>query len=314
MRTVIFGTGGVGGYFGARLAQAGADVLFIARGAHLDAIREDGLRLRSIRGDVDLDPAEAADSLAASFQPELVLMCVKTWQLEAAARAIQPALGDDTVVVPLLNGVEAADTLAEILGRHRVMPGLCGIIAYIEAPGVIRHVAADPFVTFGEFDNETSPRARRLLDLFARAEGGHAEIPADIHAALWMKFLMIVSTSGVGAVTRAPIGITREQPGTRKLLRAAMEEVCALAAARGVALPADAVDRAFAMIDGLGPQSTTSMQRDLAEGRQSELEAQAGAVVRLAAESGVAVPVNEFIYAALLPTDLQARGEIEFPE
>ena len=314
MRIVIFGTGGVGGYFGTRLAQAGADVLFIARGRHLDAICTTGLQLRSPHGDVHLRSVTAADSVPDSFAPDLVFMCTKTWQLEDAAHALRPALSPDTMVMPLLNGVEATDMLSRILGRDHVVAGLCGIIAYIESPGVIRHAAVEPFLKFGELDNQRTTRAQALLEFFAQADGIDAEIPQDIHAALWLKFLFVASTGGVGAVARAPMGIIREQPRTRRLLQSTMEEIFAIAGARGVVLPADSVQETLAVVDGLPASGTASMQRDLMAGRPSELEAQIGAIVRLAARSGIDAPASEFIYAALLTNDLRARGELEFPD
>ena len=312
MRTVIFGAGGVGGYFGTKLAQAGADILFVARGDHLAAMQRDGLRLKSIHGDVHLPTVNAASTVPADFAPDLVLMCVKTWQLENAVNSLLPALQAGTIVLPLLNGVDAPAQLARSIGPERVMPGLCGIIAYLEKPGVVRHAAIDPFVTFGEMDNAKTQRVQRLLEFFQGADGLRATIADDIQSALWMKFLFITSTSGVGAVCAAPMGVVRSVPETRQLLEASMREICALAEAHGITLPDDAVVRTIRMVEAIPDDGTTSMQRDLLEGRRSELEAQVGAVVRLARESGVAVPVNEAIYAALKPRELRALDRLSF--
>ncbi|MEM7501275.1 MAG: 2-dehydropantoate 2-reductase [Pseudomonadota bacterium] len=313
MRIVIFGTGGVGGYFGTRLAESGHDVLFIARGDHLERINSDGLILHSHLGDARLTDVRAATAVPDGFAPDLVLMCVKTWQLEAAASQLKPAIAAHSAVLPLLNGVEAPDVLAKAIGREHVLAGLCGIIAYIEAPGVVRHAAVDPFLKFGELDNSRSSRARDLQAVFDDTSGIDADVPDDIQAALWMKFLFIASTSGVGAVTRAPMGVFRSQPETRELLVQSMEEIYRLAVARGVALRDNAVERTMQMVDSLPPGGTSSMQRDLMNGRQSELEEQTGAVVRLSAEAGLSCPVNHYLYASLLPAERLARQEITLP-
>ncbi len=313
MRIVIFGTGGVGGYFGARLVEGGNDVLFIARGDHLERINRDGLRLHSHLGDALLTDAHAATAVPEDFAPDLVLMCVKTWQLGDAAQALQPAIAAHTAVLPLLNGVEAPDVLAKAIGREHVLAGLCGIIAFIEEPGVVRHAAVDPFLKFGELDNSKSARVRELQTVFGEAPGIDADVPNDIQAALWMKFLFIASTSGVGAVTRAPMGVFRSQPETRELLAQSMREVYELAVARGVALRDDAVERTMQMVDNLPPAGTSSMQRDLMNGRQSELEEQTGAIVRLSAEAGLSCPANRYLYASLLPAERLARQEITLP-
>ena len=308
MRIAVFGAGGVGGYFGGRLAQAGEDVVFIARGEHLQALRRDGLRIDSLAGDFSVAPVAASDDPAAIGPVDAVLVAVKTWQVAEAAERIGPLLGPNTRVIPLLNGVEAAGQLAVALGAERVLQGLCGLIAYRAGPGHIRHVGAEPFVRFGRPDNRPDSVAERLCAAFGKAVGVSADIPADIEAAVWRKFLLIAPWSGVGAVTRAPVGLLRHLPGSRDLLVRAMRETHALAQARGVDLPASAIDDALGFIDSLPESSTASMQRDIMKGRPSELEAQNGAVVRLGREAGVETPVNGFLYHALQPQEQQARG------
>lgn len=313
MRVVVFGTGGVGGYFGARLAEAGEEVVFVARGEHLEAIRANGLHLRSILGDLHLPSVVATDKVEETIGPDLVLVCVKTWQIQDAAEDIRPLLGDRTVVLPLLNGVEAPGQLGAALGHERIVAGLCGIIAYIEKPGVIRHAAVEePFVKFGELDNRRSERIDALGALFSKARGIEVEVPEDINAALWMKFLFISTTSGIGAITRTPMGVFRQQAEPRRLLERAMHEVYDVAIALGVGLREDAVTKTLAMVDGLPESSTSSMQRDLMAGRRSELEAQTGAVVRLGKSVGVDTPVNEFIYAGFAASERRARGELRY--
>jgi 2-dehydropantoate 2-reductase len=309
MRLAIMGSGGVGGYFGARLAEAGHDVTFIARGEHLAAMQRDGLKVSSIEGDLHLAKVRATDDPGQVGAVDAVIVAVKAWQVGEAARQIRPMIGPDTFVVPLENGVEAADELAAVLGQAHVLDGLCGILAWREAPGHIRHAGVAPFVRFGEHDNRHSKRAERLKAAFDQARGVSAEIPDDIQVAVWSKFLFICALSGIGSVTRAPIGVTRTLPETRAMIEQILAEIEAVARARGVALPEDAVDRALEFLDALPAQSTASMQRDIMAGRPSELESQNGAVVRLGREASVATPVNAMIHAALLPQERQARGE-----
>lgn len=312
MRIAIYGTGGVGGYFGGRLAQAGEDVLFIARGDHLKAIRQHGLRVESIKGNFSVDPAQATDNPEQVGAVDVVLVAVKAWQVTQAARAMHPMLGPETFVVPLQNGIEAPDQLAAELGCERVLGGLCGVIAYRAGPGQIQHVGVDPFISFGELDNTHSERVDRLRRAFEHTRGVTVSVPMDIEVAIWKKFLFITAISGMGALTRASMGVLRSQPGTRRLLERAMEEIHTLARARRVALPVDIVATTMGYVDSLPEEATASMQRDILEGRASELEAQNGAVVRLAGQAGIAAPVNAFIYHSLIALERRARGELAF--
>ncbi len=313
MRIAIVGVGGVGGYFGGRLAQAQEDVIFIARGEHLRAIQTQGLRVESLKGDFVIQPAQATDDPAGVGVVDVALLAVKAWQVPDAARHIQPLVGPETFVVPLENGVEAPGQLAAVLGAQHVLGGLCRIVSYIAAPGQIRHAAMEPYVAFGELDNHPSERAERLRRAFERA-GVSAEIPANIQVALWEKFLFIVSISGVGAVTRAPAGVIRSLPQTRQMLEQALREALAVGQARGVPLADETVTRIMTMIDHSAAGSTASMQRDIMNGRPSELEYQTGTLVRLGQEAGVATPVHTFMYQSLLPQEQRARGEIDWPE
>lgn len=309
MRVAIYGTGGVGGYFGARLAADGHDVAFIARGEHLAAIRTGGLRLESVMGDVLIHPARASDSPADIGPVDVVLLCVKTWQVADAAAATHPMLGPETFVVPLQNGVETPAILSKLLGRERVIGGLCGILSFVVGPGHIRHVGGATFIKFGELDNHKSERVERLRAAFDKA-GVRVEVPADIHVALWEKFTFVVPIGAVGSMAGAPIGAVRSVPATRALLEHCVDEIASVARARGIWLRSDIVPRTMAAIDAITPEGTSSLQRDIAAGRCSELEAWVGAVVRLGAEAGVATPTHEFIYSALLPGELRARGEV----
>lgn len=312
MRIAVFGTGAVGGYFGGRLAQAGADVVFLARGAHLRAIQEHGLRVESVDGDFAIYPAQSTDDPAGIGSVDLVLLTVKGWQVPQAIETMRPLVGAETVVVPLLNGVEAAEICSAAFGAQHVLGGLCGLIGSVASPGHISNVLSRPFVTIGELDHTTSPRCEQLRQAFERA-GVQVTIAADIHAALWEKLLFVGPFGGVGAVARAPVGVLRQQVETRSLLEGAMSEVFVLARGLGVRIEEAAIDRALSAIDHLPEQATASMQRDIMANRPSELESQLGVVVRLAPVAGVEVPRHTFLYASLLPQERKARGEIEFP-
>ena len=313
MRIAIFGSGGVGGYFGGRLALAGQDVTFIARGEHLRALRSTGLRVDSIKGDFTVSPVLASNDPAQVRNVDVIILGVKAWQIGEAANAIAPMLGPATFVLPLQNGVEAFPQLSAVLGRDRVLGGLCKIVSYVVEPGHIRHAGFEPFVAFGEWGNHLSDRVAALRETFTQA-GVEAKVPADIQAAVWNKFLFIAGYSGVGAVTQSPAGVLRKLPQTRVLMEQAMREILLVAKAHNVRLSDDAVDQALTSLDGLPENAMSSMQRDIMAHLPSELESQNGAVVRLGREAGIETPVNSFIYASLLPLEMRARGELLFPE
>lgn len=310
MRIAIFGTGGVGGYFGGRLAQAGEDVYFIARGEHLKTLLEQGLQVDSIQGDFRVEPVQATDDPSEVGPVDIVLLAVKAWQVPEAAEAMRPMIGPDTGVSWLGNGVEAPDQLVAALGAQHVLGGLTRISTALVGPGHIRHVGIDPYIAFGELNGNSSARVQALHKVFERCQGLAVGVPDDIQAAMWDKFIFIASISGVGALTRSPAGVFRSVPESRRMLEAAIGEVTALALARGISLPKDEAKKTLALIDGIAPSVTASMQRDIMEGRPSELEAQNGAVVRMGRETGVRTPVHALIYAGLLPQEKKARGEI----
>jgi 2-dehydropantoate 2-reductase len=312
MRIAIFGTGGAGGYFGAQLARAGEQVIFIARGEHLQAIRRQGLRVDAPHGELVVQPAHATDDPVHVGVVDVILLGVKAWQVLDAAHAIHSLLGPDTCVVPLQNGVEASSQLAAVLGPEHVLGGLCGTFSWRTGPGRIRSIGEVHFVKFGELDNRPSARTDRLRQAFDRA-GVTVDIPADIHQALWEKFVLVVSGGGVGAVTRAPIGVIRTVPETRRMVEGCLLEAVAVARARHVPLGKTIIATTLAFIDALAPGATSSLQRDIAEGKPSELESWNGAVVRLGHEVGVATPLHELIYHSLLPLEWRARGRLAFP-
>ena len=325
MRIAVFGTGGVGGYFGGRLAQAGEDVVFIARGEHLRALQTQGLRVDSIKGDFVLPVVQATDEPAAVGPVDMVLLATKAWQVPEAAAAMHPLLDPDSAaeygrgVVFLGNGVDAPAQLTAELGASHVLGGRCNISAFIAGPGHIRHVGVEPRLAFGELDGAAKsylariPRVERLAQAFERA-GVEVSIPDDIQASIWEKFIFIASISGVGAVTRAPAEVLRSLPErspispTRRMLQDAIAEVENVARALRINLPGDISARTLAFIDNLTPGVIPSMQRDIMDGRPSELEAQTGAVVRLGLETGVPTPTHTMIYASLLPQEIKARA------
>lgn len=309
MKIAVYGTGGVGGYFGGQLALAGEQVFFIARGPHLQAIRETGLHVASTKGDFQILNAHAAEKPEEIGIVDIVLVAVKAWQVPEIAPQLHPLLGPDTFVVPLENGIESAGQLTAVIGKEKVVGGLCKIISYIEGPGKIKHAGAEPFIAFGELDNSKTERTQKLLQAFQRA-GVASKIPEDIHVAIWEKFLFIASISGVGAVTRASIGAIRVIPETRTMIEQAMQEIYDISLAKGIHLKDTILSKTMSFVDQLPASGTTSMQRDIAEGKPSELDAQNGAVVRFGKDIHVPTPVHAFIYHSLLPSELKARGTI----
>jgi 2-dehydropantoate 2-reductase len=316
VRIAIVGAGGVGGLLAGLLARAGVEVRLVARGAHAEAIRRDGLRVDSPLGVFSVRIPVVAEDPAAIGPVDAVLVAVKAWQVAGLAPRLAPLVAAGGVAVPLQNGVEAAGRLAAALGEERVAGGLVAVLAWIDGPGAVRHVGAMLRVRVGERGQRAAAPSPRLEALAAalRSAGADVEVVADVERASWEKFLLIEPWGAVAAVARAPIGVVRSVPETRALLVRALEELAAVARARGVALAPDAVARTLALLDGVPPEGTASMQRDLGAGRPSELEDQVGAVVRLAREAGTGVPVHEVILAALLPQERAARGEVaRFP-
>lgn len=298
MKIAVMGTGGVGGYFGARLAAKGVEVTFIARGAHLQAIRAGGLRLESPNGNAHIQPARATDTPADVGPVDYVLFTTKLWDTVSAAKAIRPMIGADTAVTSLQNGVFAEQLLGEILGGEHVMGGLAQISSFIAAPGVIRHAGTMARVVFGELDGTRTPRAQALLEVFHEA-GVDADIADNIERAIWQKFIFLVGLSGVTAVTRQSIGPLREDADTRALLAQVMAETAAVARAKGIEIDPAFVDDRLTFMDTLPADMTSSMAHDLVQGNRLELDWLSGAVARMGDELGVDTPANAFVYTAL---------------
>jgi len=307
MKWIVLGAGGVGGYFGGRLAQAGQEVWFVARGEHLEALRRGGLRVESVAGDFRVDGVRAVEDPAEAGSADVVLFAVKSWQTEEAAQALRPAVGPGTVVLSLQNGATAAEEVGAVVGMEHLLGATCRLVAYLAGPGAVIHAGLEPTVTLGELDGGRSERAERVAGALGRCLGVSAVLSDDIQRDIWTKFLFIAAVSGVGAVARVSLDRCRAVPETRAVLEAAMREVEAVARARGVALADDTVGATLRFVDGLPAGATASMQRDIMEGRPSELEAQNGAVVRMGRELGVPTPTHELLYAALKPQELAAR-------
>ena len=299
MRIVVMGAGGTGGFFGAKLARAGEDVTFVARGAHLAAIREHGLHVRStVEGEwvVRSAAVERVDGLPAA---DLVLFCVKSFDTESAAEAVRSVVGPHTGVLSIQNGVDNEDKLARILGRGHVMGGVAQVFATIEAPGVIRHVLLGR-VIFGEMDGEETGRARAFLAACARA-AIPAEISPRILRALWEKYVFLAAHAGMTALTRSPAGVIRQFPTTRRMYRLLLEEMAALGRAAGAGLDQGIVDACMQTLDALGPNAYTSLYHDLAQGKRLELDAIHGHAVGLGERYAIPTPMLFAVYAALRP-------------
>jgi 2-dehydropantoate 2-reductase len=307
MRIAVIGTGGVGGAFGAALAQAGADVTFVARGAHLEAMRANGLRVASPRGDLHIHPCKATDNPAAIGQVDVVLFCVKLWDVESAGTAIRTLIGPNTAVIPVQNGIDAADRLIPILGRDALMGGVAQISATIEKPGVIRQTGTFMKLVFGELDGRMSERGAAFLSMCRKA-GFDVAVTDAIEIALWEKFVTVAVNSSVVALIRLPFGMLREDPDVMALFSASFAEVIALGRALGVKLPADMQTRMEKATWNFPPAMKPSMAVDLMRGNRLELPWLAGKVVALGKQLGVPTPVFSVMYAAL---KLYANGAPE---
>jgi 2-dehydropantoate 2-reductase len=309
MRVAVMGSGGIGGYFGGKLAAVGEDVTFIARGAHLAAIQRNGLQVKSVAGDFHVKP-KATDDPATVGLAELVLFCVKGYDTETAAIAARPLVGPDTTVLCLQNGVDNEEKLARIMGERHILAGVVHILSTISAPGVVTQTAGPRSIKCGETDGHVSPRVLRIVEVLTNA-GISAEASSKILVDLWEKYLFICAHGGVTALGRMGIGEILGCPETAQFYREVMEEIAAVGRAKGVALPADAVERAIAFAGKLQPEMRSSLAHDLERGNRLEVDTLMGAVVRYGAEVGVPTPLNSAIYACLLPHHRRAEAQRE---
>jgi 2-dehydropantoate 2-reductase len=299
MRIAIFGSGGVGGYFGGKLAAAGEDVTFLARGAHLAALQRGGLHIASPLGDVHLPKVQAADRPQAIGPVDVVLFTVKLYDVEASAATLAPLIGPDTVVITLQNGVDAVDMVAKHVGEHHVAGGAAYIVVVVDQPGRLRHTAGQNLV-FGERDGRRSDRLVAFEAAGKRAGFG-AKASSEVEVELWIKFVRLSAWAGVTTATRSPMGVIRENPALFEMMMKATDEAIAVGRARGVALPADIVESTLAMIPNFPAASKSSMLEDLERGRRLELPWLSGAVARIGREVGVPTPIHQFITTILTP-------------
>ena len=299
MKIAIFGSGGVGGYFGGRLAAAGEDVTFLARGAHLAALQKDGLHIDSPAGALHLPKVQATDRPQAVGPVDVVLFTVKLYDVAAAAATLAPMIGPDTVVITLQNGVEAVDMVAKHVGQEHVAGGAAYIVIVIDKPGHLRHTAAHQLV-FGESDGTRSPRLIAFEEAGTRA-GFQAKASTEVETDLWIKFVRLSTWSGMTTITRSPMGVIRGNPELFAMMMTAIDEAIAVGRARGVTFPDNVVEETLKLIHRFPAESKSSMFEDLERGRPLELPWLSGAVVRLGKEVGVSAPTHQFITAVLTP-------------
>ena len=308
MKIVMMGSGGVGGFFGGRLAKAGCDVSFVARGAHLEALRKNGLTIENeAQGDIHVPNVKVTDDPASLGVADLVILSVKLWDTEAAARVIRPIVGPHTGVLSLQNGVVKDDILRRVFDPGQVMGGVCYVATHIARPGVIEQVGTMQRIIVGEYDGHTSDRARHLHEALSKS-GVNAELSSDVRRAIWEKYVFLVGLSATTTTMRSTIGPIRENPRTRAFLHDIMREVVAVGRAQGVALPEDYADQRLAFADTVPATMTSSMHHDLERGNRIEVEWLSGGVVQLGAKAGVPTPCNRAVWDIL---ELYSQGRRE---
>lgn len=308
MHTVVIGVGGVGGYYGGKIAHSGQQVSMLARGEHLNAMQEHGLQVQSISGDFITRPFLVTDTIADIPPADLILICTKSWQVKDAAESIKPLLKASSVVIPLQNGADNVAKLLTVLEAKHVVGGLCKIYSKIEAPGIISHFGHDPELIFGELHGEKTPRMLTIKEVFDTA-GFRATIPSDIQVAIWSKFMFIATVSGLGAITRATLGEMYAYQGTRELLQQLAQEIYTIGKAKGIQLPDDAAEKCMDFISKQPFASTASTQRDIMAGRPSELENFNGYLVAQGERLGIPTPAHHFVYTSLMPQEMKARSQ-----
>jgi len=305
MNIVVIGAGGVGGYFGGKLAQAGFDVTFVVRGKTLEAIKTNGLQVKSINGDFTVWP-KVTDNINEIKNPELIILGVKSWQVDAIAEQLIPVINSDTMILPLQNGADNADRLLSILQKENVLAGLCKIVSKIEAPGIINHFVFEPEIVFAEYDNVLTERVKSIKLVFDKANFKNT-ISDDIHLDIWKKYLFITTISGIGAITRSVFGAIRADEDLRQIMYQTANEIVAIANAKDINLTNQDIEKVLHVIDNLNYDTSASMQRDVMEGRPSELENFNGYIVKQGKALHITTPTNSFLYHCLLPMEKAAR-------
>ena len=298
MRIVVIGTGGVGGYFGARLTEAGENVTFVARGAHLEAIKSRGLTVYSALGDMHLKDVQCTENTRDIGHADIVMIAVKLWATDEAIRTAKPLLGKNTGIISFQNGILAEESLIAAYSSQHAMGGVANIAALIEEPGVIRHNGNMASLAFGELNNTQSERAQSLLTACSRANI-KAEIPDDINRAIWEKYIRLVTMSAMTTLCRMPIGPIRDEVHTRNLLSQILAEIIDVGKAKGLKFSDNVLQEQLDIIDGYPPSMVASMCGDLRRGYPLEVPWLSGTIVRLGKELNIPTPANGFVYAAL---------------
>lgn len=306
-RIAIIGSGGVGGYFGGKLAKAGFDVSFIARGKHLTSIRKNGLMVKSILGDFIVDKVFATDKITELRKPDLAILGVKAWQIKNIAPDLSTILHQNTIILPLQNGINTIDELNEQIDKSHILGGLCRIMSEIEKPGIIKHTGVTPTIIFGELNKFKSGRLRIIKEIFDRSSI-NSRISLNIESELWKKFIPIC-LSGLLAISKTTYGELRELKETRQLMIDLLNEVYKLSQQMGINIESEFLNKTLSFIDSFPYNSTSSLTRDIWEGNPSELEYQNGTVVKLGEKYGIETPINRFIYNCLLPMEIKARDK-----
>lgn len=308
MHIVIIGVGGVGGYFGGKISNSGQKVTLVARGKHLEAIRKNGLQIKSIDGDFVTHPFMVTDTIDTVEKADVILICTKSWQVAEAAKSTAPILKENSIVIPLQNGANNAEKVCSALDAKHVVGGLCKIYSKIEAPGIISHFGHTPEIVFGELDKSITERLTTIKQIFDKS-GFKNTVSKDIEVDIWGKFMFIATVSGLGTLTRATIGEMYENKETHRILEQTATEIYEVGIAKGISFPKDMVQRIMLFIGAQSYTSTASTQRDIMAGRPSELDNFNGYIVKEGKKLGVATPVNTFIYSCLLPMEEKARNK-----
>ena len=300
MNIVVMGTGGVGGYFGARLANAGHNVSFIARGRHLEAIKKNGLKIISETGDILIHPTKVSDNPSDFEIADIILFCVKAFDTESSAKLIKPIVGPNTAVIPFLNGLGHIDIMKDILGNNNVIGGVAAISALIEEPGVIRHNSTMQMLKFGEFDDNKTERVLAFKSVCENS-GINNLIPDNINTDMWQKIVMICTLAGANCLTRLPLGPCRTNPATRRLMKNLAEEVVAVAKAENISLPDNQVEMTMKQLDSLPEGMKASTLPALEKGEKLEASALNGAIDKLGTKHKINTFMHKAVYAALAP-------------
>jgi len=305
MKTAIIGAGGVGGYFGAKMAKAGCDVTFLARGEQADAMKKHGLTVKSIHGDFHVENLNVKENIKEIGVVDLIIICVKAWQIKEIRNELKAIMHNHTCIIPTQNGILAADELSEVIDKSNVFGGVCKIFSKVESPGVINHFGAKPTLVFGELDRSVTKRSHDVKAFFDSA-GVNSQVSADIHSDLWKKFIAIC-VGGLLAVSNTTYGELRELKETRQMMIELLNEIYTLSQKVGINIEPDFVDNVVSNIDTFPPGSTASLTRDVWQGKPSEIYYQNGTVARLGEEYGVDMPINRFVFNCILPRELKAR-------